>query len=246
MPPIPSTPGAPAPRSILASHAAPAAWLRFSLAEQLALYGMFHRDPRNRRVHALAMPFILWSGFALGALVPMSAALPIPDPWRGLLPANLGLAVYGAAALCFASLDVVAALILCAWVLPLLVAADQIAARAPASIVLPGALAVQIAGWYLSVIVGHERLEPRVEEAGRLVSTNVYLEKRMFRLRNVGRRAGPVDAFVQFAIAPYHLTFEALFRLGYRPALRRRVKALEAAGLRRMARGGRLFDASRS
>lgn len=215
------------------------AWprLHVSLVEQLALYGMFHRDPRNRRAHALAMPFILWSGFSLGALVSFGVDLPLPGPWCGLFPVNLGLAFYGAAALCFLCLDIAAALLLCAWVLPLLLAANQLAARAPASLVVLIALAVQLAGWYLSVIIGHERLEPRVEAAGRLASTNVYLEKQMFRLANVGRRAGPVDAFLQFAIAPYHLTFAVLFRLGYRPSLRRQVKALESVYLRRLSRG---------
>jgi uncharacterized membrane protein YGL010W len=174
-----------------------------SLTEQLALYETFHRDRWNRRLHYGTIPLILWSGFTIAAT--------ITPP--------LGLAIYALAALCFLTLDRLATLLVCGWVLPLLLVAEHIAERCGSAPALAGGLAVQLACWYVSVGIGHERCEPALEMGSQRVSSNVYLERRMFRLENVGRRPSALAASVQFLIAPFHMTMQGLFRLGYRPAL---------------------------
>ncbi len=191
-----------------------------SLGEQLALYETFHRDPRNRRIHYATLPFILGSGFALAATF-VPAAGPV---------------VCALAALAFLVFDPLGTALLAAWVVPLMLAASDLARHFDAVFVVVGGLGVQLAGWFLSVGIGHERYEAALELGSRRVSSNVYLERQMFRLQNVGRRAGAFAAAVQFLIAPFHMTMRALFHLGYRPALRDEVARLVAENLHHLSR----------
>jgi uncharacterized membrane protein YGL010W len=212
---------------------------RITLEEQIALYSVFHRSRVNRVLHSVTLAFILFSGFALLAPIQLPGAAALGDR----LPWNAGLAIVAIAVAAFALLDAAAALATAAWVAPLLLLADALAARLDLPALLTLNLAMQAVAWVLTVQLGHERFEPTLLSADsrgdtpRPVSSNLYFRRGYFTLRNVGRPASLLESFQQFAIGPFATTLEALFSLGYRPELRARIDAQVQLCLARLARG---------
>jgi uncharacterized membrane protein YGL010W len=206
---------------------------RVGLAEQIALYSVFHRNPVNRAIHALTMPAILLTGVAL--LTPLRFGF-------GGLTLDLGLAIVLLAVFAEARLDWIFALVTAAWTIPLALWSRHLAS----SMSLLGLLSIngvaQAVGWYLAVKVGHETFEERLlsSEGGQgpvLVSSNIYFDRQYFLLRNLGRKASLLESFQQFAISPFAATFDLLLSLGYRPGLRAEIEHLRGAYMARIARG---------
>jgi uncharacterized membrane protein YGL010W len=210
-----------------------------TIEDQMALYSVFHRSRVNRVLHSVAQAFILLSGFALLAPIQLPRATALGD-W---LPWNASLAIVAFSVAAFALLDATAALATAAWVAPLLLLANTLAARLQLPVLVALNLAVQAIAWFLAVQIGHERFEPTLlsadsrGETARPVSSNLYFRRGYFYLQNVGRPASPLESFQQFAIGPFAMTLEVLFSLGYRPELRARIDARVQLCLARLARG---------
>ena len=161
-----------------------------TLAQQMAVYNAYHRNERNKMTHFIGVPLIV-----LALLIPMS--------WFRLQIGSV--AITGAmlfvamVTIWYLLLDIPLAVLTIAGVLPLLWAADAIAAQGTTF----GWIAFTIAfvgGWVFQ-LVGHA-----IE----------------------GRRPALVDNFLQIFVAPVFLVAEALFHFGQRLDLKRAVDALTA------------------
>jgi len=210
---------------------------RLGAIEQLALYSVFHRGVANRAIHNATVPIIIASGMLLA--VPLSAALHI----------DLGLVVVAGSAGAFALLDAGGALALAAWTFPALWLASALASRLTLPALLVVGLPIQAVAWFVTVQIGHERLEPTLLAAATPgaapapVSTNLYFDRGYFVLRNVGRPVTFLEAYQQFAIGPFALSLDLLFALGYRASLRAQIEARIAVYVGRLARGEAILGA---
>ncbi|EFJ51084.1 hypothetical protein VOLCADRAFT_57524 [Volvox carteri f. nagariensis] len=180
--------------------------LSLDLPEQLAFYGSYHNHPLNQLIHFFCVPAILWSCFvwlsAAGPLLPVPALA--PPTWLGpawaaaLQPTNPAFLLVAAYSAFYLALDLFAGT---TWALvvglPLAWTATAFTAAIPRA--WAWALSVHVLGWYMQIHPGHAVLERR--------------------------KPALMDSLVQaFALAPLFVWFEALFLLGYRPALREQLK----------------------
>ncbi len=173
---------------------------RFGFFErQMAVYGACHRDRRNRLTHVFGIPAIIFSILVASSL------------WRwpaggGEVSSALALAL--AAAVLWLVLDLTVGGALLLLLLPVYVAAEQVALRAPAAVAWTVFTVAFVGGWALQLL-GHG-----------------------FE----GRRPAFLDNLFQILIAPMYMTAELLFRLGLRRALAARITAcMEAEQARRRA-----------
>jgi uncharacterized membrane protein YGL010W len=208
-----------------------------AIVPQVALYNAFHRHRTNRRIHAATAPSIMASGAMLTALVPLPFA-----SRSGPLPANLALVFFAVCSLLYLALDPLVGFAHAAIAMPTLVLMNLAAQRLSVVANITINALVQGVAWYLAVHVGHDRLERVVVRDALggppyLASSNVYFERGYFVLRNVGRRATFVESLTQFAISPFVVALDALFALGYAPALERRIADFTQQVVDRLARG---------
>jgi uncharacterized membrane protein YGL010W len=203
---------------------------RLDLVSHLALYTSFHRAPGNKLAHAVFVPVILFSAMCLQAYVPLPLLLgPALSHVATLLTVSL--------VLLLATIDLAGALVLFAILLPMSFAAGLAATLAPASIVVPTAIALQLFGWYATVRIGHCELERPVEVATGAEDSNVYFRRRYHLAEGIGRTLGPIDALIQFCISPLSVVQDGLALLGLRHDLEKRVTRARVEVLARLARG---------
>lgn len=207
---------------------------RLDRVRHLALYAAFHRSGVNRALHGVCMPVILWTGFVLVSTL----------TWRGAPAwAHPGVPMLAALLLILARIDAVGAVAVGAWLVPGSALAAELARGRPWWLVVSTALALQMAGWWATVALGHERFEPRVDVDGRDEDSNLYFRRGYFVVRGSGRDVRRIDGLVQFIIAPLASTQDALDALGLRRTLSRAVDAERDAILGRLRAGQRPFEA---
>lgn len=185
---------------------------RFTLAEHLGLYAAFHRDRRNRVVHAVCTPLILWSGEVLWAQLALAVPLAL---------------VLGAA---LATIDLVGALVIGALLVP-----PAVLLEAQGGALVWPALGVHLAAWWAQTWVGHLRYEPAVKTPHGAQDSNLYFRAGWFHARGLGGTA--LDGLVQFCIAPLAALYDGWFALGRGHGLEAQMLAVRARVLERIAAG---------
>lgn len=177
------------------------------MVEQLGLYRMFHQNPKNQLLHHLALPLIFYSIWLVVSLWGTT-------PLYCLLAFNF---------LCYQRLDFGIAAWTTLWLALLAYLAYQSAAYLSLYPLLGIATFCQVLGWGAAVYWGHHCSEAQLLYQGKWVSSNIYFDKNMFILRNVGRKPSYLDAFLQYNIAPFNLTLECLVYCGYKENLEEQI-----------------------
>jgi uncharacterized membrane protein YGL010W len=168
--------------------------MSLNLEKQLVFYGSYHHNNVNVKIHMLCVPPILFTSFLLLTNTP---AVPLPS-WLSVpnLPLNVGTA----AAVLYSTLYVLMEPVAGAMVVPILVGGTAYAnhlTSAYGAAANSWAGAINIACW-IAQFIGHGKFE--------------------------GRAPALLDNLVQaIFLAPFFVWFEILFKLGYRPELKRRI-----------------------
>jgi hypothetical protein len=108
-------------------------------------------------------------------------------------------------------------------------------------VVVPLAAGAHLAGWYGTVLVGHQRFEPQLFIAGSMGDSNLYFRRGYYLARCLGRQISWLDRVVQFCIAPLAVVQDALELVGLRAGLGRDVATVRAQLLARLERGATPF-----
>lgn len=211
--------------------------IRFSSVEQLALYQMFHRDYKNRAIHYLALPIVIYSGllpFAYLKLMDLSFI-------TQYFSLNMGMVLIVLALASSIRLDPSASVVFAAWTIPLIFLAEMTIASLSILWVLLIVILGQFIGWYLAVELGHEKIEPKITYKNRPCSTNIYFQFKMFILKNVGKKPSLIDAWTQFIIGPFHSSLEILFLFGIKRKFKNRIDQQMEINLERFAKGKNIY-----
>jgi uncharacterized membrane protein YGL010W len=157
-----------------------------TLAEHMAFYGCYHRDPRNRLTHFVGVPAIIFS-----VLIPLS----LSTVAIGRLEATPAMIWAAVMTLYYIRLDVAIGLAMAVLFVPLVWAADSVAAvgTGPALGIFA---AVFVAGWIVQ-LVGH-----RFEGNKPALTANLF----------------------QTLVSPIFLTAELFFALGFKRGLQEEVE----------------------
>eukprot|EP00884_Botryococcus_braunii_P022199 jgi/Botrbrau1/8663/Bobra.0087s0017.2 len=184
----------------------------FDLKDQLAFYGAYHSKPWNQFVHFLFVPLILWSAGVWFAYIPTSPVLDLSKYLPDLPPLLARTVILNGAfwlLLGFASYYVILEPFAgITWgifqALPTWILATMFVQNVPFA--WAWAFGLHFLSWVVQVHLGH-----------------ITIEK---------RRPALLDSFFQsLVLAPLFAWFEGLFRLGYRPALRRELDSRIQADL---------------
>lgn len=161
------------------------------LAEQMYVYSSYHRNPRNKAFHFVGVPMITFS-----ILIPMALLrVTLVDPFYVSLAMVfvLGVLVY------YFLMDVPLALAMVVFIVPVLAAAEWVAAQ-PVAVWAPVFAAFFVVGWIIQLI-GHG-----------------------FE----GRRPALADNLFQVIVSPIFLMAELFFALGIKKGLHDEVERLVA------------------
>ncbi|KAJ2798268.1 hypothetical protein H4R21_003999 [Coemansia helicoidea] len=176
----------------------------FDLRAQFAQYGEFHSNRVNIAIHMVFVPVILWCSLALATALCPGAAVPWPEPvgrWLQLLPGaapplNLSAVVLAGFNAFYVLLDPIAGLLATPLLYACLATSQQFILASPDA--WRPVLGLFVAAW-VAQFIGHGVFERRAPAL--LDSLNQAL-----------------------VIAPFFVFLEALFALGYRPALHRELR----------------------
>ncbi|KAL1795146.1 hypothetical protein ACET3X_006962 [Alternaria dauci] len=168
--------------------------MSLNLEKQLVFYGAYHHNKVNVGIHLLCVPPILLTSFLLLTNTP---AVPLPA-WLSVpnLPLNVGTV----GAVLYSTLYILMEPVAGAMLAPILIGGTAYANHLTSTYGATAnswAGAVNIACW-IAQFVGHGKFE--------------------------GRAPALLDNLVQaIFLAPFFVWFEILFKLGYRPELKRRI-----------------------
>jgi uncharacterized membrane protein YGL010W len=168
--------------------------MSLNLEKQLVFYGSYHHNKANVGIHVLCVPPILLTSLLLLTNTP---AVPLPS-WLSVpnLPLNVGTAT----AVLYSTLYILMEPVAGAMVAPILIGSTAYANHLTSEYgmaVNSWAGAINIACW-IAQFIGHGKFE--------------------------GRAPALLDNLVQaIFLAPFFVWFEILFKLGYRPELKRRI-----------------------
>lgn len=205
----------------------------YSTVEQLGLYQMFHQNHVNKIIHCLALPFIVYSGFLPLVQLKISAYTSFSFDFGQLFLAF--------SLLFYFFLDKKTTLVVALWTIPLLYAAQYTSIYCNGYEMGCIFIVCQSIGWYLAVQLGHEKIESTILYNGKEVSSNIYFEQKLFILQNLGKTPTWIDAWLQFAVGPFHSTLEILFELGYYPELQNSIDKQMQQNLQQFAKGELLY-----
>ena len=184
------------------------------IVRHLALYTTFHRSRANRIVHAVAVPLILFTGLCWLAQ--------LGSPVSPLL--NVGTLIALTMCAVLATVDAFGAACLLG---PLMVAcagAGLMVRHVSPVTILPASAIVHLLAWYVTVVIAHGELEPQLDVGTQhREDSNLYFRRRYFLAHHLGTRVGPLDALVQFSIAPLAVVQDALVLVGLRHSLERAI-----------------------
>ncbi|EOA86483.1 hypothetical protein ACJQWK_06073 [Exserohilum turcicum] len=168
--------------------------MSLNLEKQLVFYGAYHHNKVNVGIHVLCVPPILLTSFLLLTNTP---AVPLPT-WLSVpnLPLNVGTA----GAVLYSTLYILMEPVAGALVAPILIGGTAYMNHFTSTYGATAnswAGAINIACW-IAQFIGHGKFE--------------------------GRAPALLDNLVQaIFLAPFFVWFEILFKLGYRPELKRRI-----------------------
>jgi uncharacterized membrane protein YGL010W len=206
---------------------------RYSTIEQLGLYQMFHQEASNKLVHCLALPFIVYSGF-----IPLVGIEIGRYMGYGF---DLGQFFLVFSLLFYIFLDKITTFFVALWTLPLLYAAQHTFACFDYPTLMGIVLGCQAIGWYLAVQLGHEKIESKIIYNYQEQSSNIYFEQKLFILQQLGKEPTWIDAWLQFAVGPFHSTLEILFDCGYNLELKKEIDQQMYQNLERFAKGELIY-----
>lgn len=199
-------------------------WPRLDVVHHLALYRSFHRARTTKILHGMFVPVILLTGMQLLVPTPLVG-------WR--LPVAMSVGMCALLAL----VDPLGSLLLGLFLAAGAIGATTLADHFPWWSLVAVAAVVHAAGWWLIVLVAHQRFEPHVRLVGRSEDSNVYFRRGYYTAQNLGTRVGALDRWIQFLIAPLSVVQDGLAAFGLRRGLERRCEAESAVLLERLARG---------
>ncbi|PVH79186.1 DUF962-domain-containing protein [Cadophora sp. DSE1049] len=179
----------------------------FDLEKQLLFYGAYHHDPVNVGIHMVCVPILLLTGFQFGSNTP---SLPQTPKFLALRSLPLNLATL--AAITYSGLYITL---------------EPVAGLAVTPLIMGGAaLANRVT----------ERFGGRATKISVLVHAVSWIAQFVGHGKFEGRAPALLDNLVQaLFLAPLFVWMEVLFKLGYRPELRKRLEEGVRKELRRLA-----------
>lgn len=123
----------------------------------LVEYGTGHSDWRNKVIHLIFVPALMWSALVWCSYLPVPR-LPLPSPWSGVLDPHVGLLVVLMYSAFFVWFDLVPGLTCSLLMAALYLLANLFVLRiGPAAWIY--ATAVHTLSWWLQIHVGHYMCE---------------------------------------------------------------------------------------
>eukprot|EP00742_Colponemidia_sp_Colp-10_P001071 GILJ01001161.1.p1 GENE.GILJ01001161.1~~GILJ01001161.1.p1 ORF type:complete len:190 (-),score=22.74 GILJ01001161.1:119-688(-) len=182
--------------------------MAFDLVSHFASYGAYHNNKTNKIIHIIFVPMIVWSLILLLRLIPFESLLsfPVSDEKDGF-EFHWGAVVLAMLLLYYYALDFGVGLVATAKYGMLYYAANLVYNHMGSTSATRLAIAVQIISWTFQFI-GHGVFE--------------------------GRRPALFDNIFQTLVAPFFVTLEIMFLLGYKPKLRRQCENKIEAFLRQV------------
>lgn len=168
-----------------------------NLTEQLTQYAAYHRDARNIGTHFIGIPLIVLALAVLLSRPAVAVGLPAPMPVPVSVTVSPAWLLFGAATIYYLVLDVPLGLMM-SIVCAACVAFGAWLAQQGTAAWLGGGVALFVVGWIFQ-FVGHIAWEHR--------------------------KPAFVDDLIGLMIGPLFVLAEALFSVGWRPALRAAIEA---------------------
>jgi uncharacterized membrane protein YGL010W len=201
---------------------------RLHVTDHLAVYTSFHQSTLNKRLHTIFLPCIVFSVVNVLAYLGVHSSLHVY---------HLGTLVSLMAVVVISTIDIIGALCMLGWLIPICMFSGYVVYTYSPFIVIPSSVVLFMVSYYATVKYGHFKIEPALHLPTGQEDSNYYFRKGYVFSQGLHPNAGFADGLVQFCISPLAFTHDWLVLLGMRKKMEKKIIHKREHFIRRLSQG---------